>query len=104
MDLAELVPVVGAHSRTVWRAAGQTPGHEDCNGRMPNIAKDVFTKMDDRRDRGEDEEEIDYVSWDWTGPLRSWIVKAVCRAGRGRFKRRGFGVLLEWWVGLEGGA
>jgi hypothetical protein len=29
---------------------------------MPSIAKDVFTKMDDRRDRGEDEEEIDYVS------------------------------------------
>uniref|UniRef100_A0A8C2MWV7 Voltage-dependent T-type calcium channel subunit alpha n=1 Tax=Cricetulus griseus TaxID=10029 RepID=A0A8C2MWV7_CRIGR len=61
VDLAELVPVVGAHSRTVWRAPGQAPGHEDCNGRMPNIAKDVFTKMDDRRDRGEDEEEIDYT-------------------------------------------
>ncbi|XP_005067058.2 voltage-dependent T-type calcium channel subunit alpha-1I isoform X2 [Mesocricetus auratus] len=61
VDLAELVPVVGAHSRTVWRAPGQAPGHEDCNGRMPNIAKDVFTKMDDRHDRGEDEEEIDYT-------------------------------------------
>ncbi|XP_036063425.1 voltage-dependent T-type calcium channel subunit alpha-1I isoform X1 [Onychomys torridus] len=61
VDLAELVPVVGAHSRTVWRGAGQAPGHEDCNGRMPNIAKDVFTKMDDRRDHGEDEEEIDYT-------------------------------------------
>lgn len=56
------MPVVGAHSRAAWRGAGQAPGHEDCNGRMPNIAKDVFTKMDDRRDRGEDEEEIDYVS------------------------------------------
>ncbi|XP_031205620.1 voltage-dependent T-type calcium channel subunit alpha-1I isoform X1 [Mastomys coucha] len=61
VDLAELVPVVGAHSWAAWRAAGQAPGHEDCNGRMPNIAKDVFTKMDDRRDRGEDEEEIDYT-------------------------------------------
>lgn len=64
VDLAELVPVVGAHSWAAWRATGQAPGHEDCNGRMPNIAKDVFTKMDDRRDRGEDEEEIDYVSRD----------------------------------------
>ncbi|KAB0393836.1 hypothetical protein E2I00_019912, partial [Balaenoptera physalus] len=42
-------------------AAGPAPGHEDCNGRMPSIAKDVFTKMDDRRDRGEDEEEMDYT-------------------------------------------
>uniref|UniRef100_A0A8B9WX04 Voltage-dependent T-type calcium channel subunit alpha n=1 Tax=Bos mutus grunniens TaxID=30521 RepID=A0A8B9WX04_BOSMU len=61
VDLAELVPAVGTHSRAAWRAAGLAPGHEDCNGRMPSIAKDVFTKMDDRRDRGEDEEEIDYV-------------------------------------------
>ncbi|KAJ1062221.1 hypothetical protein K5549_008563 [Capra hircus] len=61
VDLAELVPTVGTHSRAAWRAAGLTPGHEDCNGRMPSIAKDVFTKMDDRRDRGEDEEEIDYT-------------------------------------------
>lgn len=62
MDLAEQVPSVGAQPRTAWRAAGAVTGHEDCNGRMPNIAKDVFTKMDDRRERGEDEEEIDYVS------------------------------------------
>uniref|UniRef100_A0A8C4LMT3 Voltage-dependent T-type calcium channel subunit alpha n=1 Tax=Equus asinus asinus TaxID=83772 RepID=A0A8C4LMT3_EQUAS len=62
VDLAEQVPSVGAHPRTAWRAAGAVTGHEDCNGRMPNIAKDVFTKMDDRRERGEDEEEIDYVS------------------------------------------
>uniref|UniRef100_G3N292 Voltage-dependent T-type calcium channel subunit alpha n=1 Tax=Bos taurus TaxID=9913 RepID=G3N292_BOVIN len=61
VDLAELVPAVGTHSRAAWRAAGLAPGHEDCNGRMPSIAKDVFTKMDDRRDRGEDEEEIDYT-------------------------------------------
>ncbi|XP_011819712.1 PREDICTED: voltage-dependent T-type calcium channel subunit alpha-1I [Colobus angolensis palliatus] len=61
VDLAELVPTVGAHPRATWRAAGPVPGHEDCNGRMPSIAKDVFTKMGDRRDRGEDEEEIDYT-------------------------------------------
>ncbi|XP_044797883.2 voltage-dependent T-type calcium channel subunit alpha-1I [Bubalus bubalis] len=61
VDLAELVPAVGTHSRAAWRVAGPAPGHEDCNGRMPSIAKDVFTKMDDRRDRGEDEEEIDYT-------------------------------------------
>nr|XP_007974037.1 voltage-dependent T-type calcium channel subunit alpha-1I isoform X1 [Chlorocebus sabaeus] len=61
VDLAELVPTVGAHPRAAWRAAGPAPGHEDCNGRMPSIAKDVFTKMGDRRDRGEDEEEIDYT-------------------------------------------
>nr|XP_030711764.1 voltage-dependent T-type calcium channel subunit alpha-1I [Globicephala melas] len=61
VDLAELVPAVGTHPRTAWRAAGPVPGHEDCNGRMPSIAKDVFTKMDDRRDPGEDEEEMDYT-------------------------------------------
>lgn len=62
MDLAELMPTVGAHPRVAWRAAGPAPGHEDCNGRMPSIAKDVFTKMDDRRSHGEDEDEMDYVS------------------------------------------
>ncbi|XP_022452250.1 voltage-dependent T-type calcium channel subunit alpha-1I isoform X6 [Delphinapterus leucas] len=61
VDLAELVPAVGTHPRTAWRAAGPVPGHEDCNGRMPSIAKDVFTKMDDRRDPGEDDEEMDYT-------------------------------------------
>nr|XP_020732607.1 voltage-dependent T-type calcium channel subunit alpha-1I [Odocoileus virginianus texanus] len=61
VDLAELVPAVGTHSRAAWRVAGPASGHEDCNGRMPSIAKDVFTKMDDRRDRGEDEEEMDYT-------------------------------------------
>ncbi|XP_053440941.1 voltage-dependent T-type calcium channel subunit alpha-1I isoform X1 [Nycticebus coucang] len=61
VDLAELVPTMGAHPRAAWRAAGPAPGHEDCNGRMPSIAKDVFTKMGDHRDRGDDEEEIDYT-------------------------------------------
>lgn len=62
MDLAELGPAVGIHPRAAWRVAGLAPGHEDCNGRMPSFAKDMFTKMDDRRDHGEDEEEVDYVS------------------------------------------
>lgn len=79
VDLAELVPTVGAHPRAAWRAAGPGPGHEDCNGRMPSIAKDVFTKMDDRRDRGEDEEEIDYVS-----VAGSWGLGGGTRVGRGR--------------------
>ncbi|XP_062932382.1 voltage-dependent T-type calcium channel subunit alpha-1I [Cynocephalus volans] len=61
VDVAELVPTVGTHPRSAWRAAGRVAGHEDCNGRMPSIAKDVFTKMDDRRDCGEDEDEIDYT-------------------------------------------
>ncbi|XP_006890168.1 PREDICTED: voltage-dependent T-type calcium channel subunit alpha-1I [Elephantulus edwardii] len=61
VDLAELGPVGGTHPRAAWRAVGSAPGHEDCNGRMPSIAKDVFTKMNDRQDRGEDEEEIDYT-------------------------------------------
>ncbi|XP_006865231.1 PREDICTED: voltage-dependent T-type calcium channel subunit alpha-1I [Chrysochloris asiatica] len=61
VDMAEMGPAGGAHPRTAWRAAGLAPGHEDCNGRMPSIAKDVFTKMNDRRDPGEDEEEIDYT-------------------------------------------
>lgn len=63
VDLAELGPPVGTHPRAAWRAAGLGPGHEDCNGRMPHIAKEVFTQMGDRRDHGEDEEEVDYVSW-----------------------------------------
>uniref|UniRef100_A0A8C4LLD1 Voltage-dependent T-type calcium channel subunit alpha n=1 Tax=Equus asinus asinus TaxID=83772 RepID=A0A8C4LLD1_EQUAS len=39
VDLAEQVPSVGAHPRTAWRAAGAVTGHEDCNGRMPNIGR-----------------------------------------------------------------
>ncbi|KAK1341634.1 hypothetical protein QTO34_018051 [Cnephaeus nilssonii] len=61
VDLAELGPPVGTHPRAAWRAAGLGPGHEDCNGRMPHIAKEVFTQMGDRRDHGEDEEEVDYT-------------------------------------------
>nr|XP_040137730.1 voltage-dependent T-type calcium channel subunit alpha-1I [Ictidomys tridecemlineatus] len=75
VDLTELLPAMGLHPRAAWRAAGMAPGHEDCNGRMPNIAKDVFTKMDDGRDRGEDEEEIDYVyKPDWCEVREDWSV------------------------------
>lgn len=62
VDLAELGPSVGPHPRAAWRAVGLVPGHEDCNGRVPSIAKEVFTKMNDRRDQAQDEEEVDYVS------------------------------------------
>lgn len=91
MDLAELVPAVGTHPRTAWRAAGPVPGHEDCNGRMPSIAKDVFTKMDDRRDPGEDEEEMDYVSARGSGGHGGDHEEVSWDAtGSGR------GVALEW--------
>lgn len=62
VDLVELGPAVGPHPRAAWRAAVLVPGHEDCNGRMPSIAKEVFTKMNDRRDQAQEEEEADYVS------------------------------------------
>uniref|UniRef100_A0A8C3LSA9 Voltage-dependent T-type calcium channel subunit alpha n=1 Tax=Chrysolophus pictus TaxID=9089 RepID=A0A8C3LSA9_CHRPC len=32
----------------------------DCNGKMPSIAKEIFPKMNNRKERGEDDEEIDY--------------------------------------------
>ncbi|XP_031795983.1 voltage-dependent T-type calcium channel subunit alpha-1I [Sarcophilus harrisii] len=63
LDLAELpLPAPHAHLRST-RKVGSGLGaseHQDCNGKMPNIAKDVFTKMDNRKDHAEDEEEIDY--------------------------------------------
>ncbi|XP_068958957.1 voltage-dependent T-type calcium channel subunit alpha-1I [Petaurus breviceps papuanus] len=63
LDLAELPPPAPhAHlrpTRKVGTGLG-TSEHQDCNGKMPNIAKDVFTKMDNRKDHAEDEEEIDY--------------------------------------------
>uniref|UniRef100_A0A803XRE7 Voltage-dependent T-type calcium channel subunit alpha n=1 Tax=Meleagris gallopavo TaxID=9103 RepID=A0A803XRE7_MELGA len=42
---------------------GTTSGgseHQDCNGKMPSIAKEIFPKMNNRKERGEDDEEIDY--------------------------------------------
>uniref|UniRef100_A0A8C0F182 Calcium voltage-gated channel subunit alpha1 I n=1 Tax=Bubo bubo TaxID=30461 RepID=A0A8C0F182_BUBBB len=45
-------------------ADGETNGtgrlHQDCNGKMPSIAKEIFPKMNNRKERGEDDEEIDY--------------------------------------------
>ncbi|XP_016060755.1 PREDICTED: voltage-dependent T-type calcium channel subunit alpha-1I, partial [Miniopterus natalensis] len=61
VDLAELGPAVGPHPRAAWRTVGMVPGHEDCNGRMPSIAKEVFTEMGDRQDDGDDEGEVDYT-------------------------------------------
>nr|XP_020838314.1 voltage-dependent T-type calcium channel subunit alpha-1I isoform X1 [Phascolarctos cinereus]XP_020838315.1 voltage-dependent T-type calcium channel subunit alpha-1I isoform X1 [Phascolarctos cinereus]XP_020838316.1 voltage-dependent T-type calcium channel subunit alpha-1I isoform X1 [Phascolarctos cinereus] len=64
LDLAEPPLPLAPHSHLrPARKVGTGPGaseHQDCNGKMPNIAKDVFTKMDNRKDHAEDEEEIDY--------------------------------------------
>uniref|UniRef100_A0A7N4PNB9 Voltage-dependent T-type calcium channel subunit alpha n=1 Tax=Sarcophilus harrisii TaxID=9305 RepID=A0A7N4PNB9_SARHA len=67
------LPAPHAHLRST-RKVGSGLGaseHQDCNGKMPNIAKDVFTKMDNRKDHAEDEEEIDYVS----GPEWAYVYK-----------------------------
>ncbi|XP_043822120.1 voltage-dependent T-type calcium channel subunit alpha-1I isoform X3 [Dromiciops gliroides] len=63
LDLTELPPMAPHTHLRPTRKVGTGLGaseHQDCNGKMPNIAKDVFTKMDDRKDHVEDEEEIDY--------------------------------------------
>lgn len=62
-DLLELASVPSSHRGT--RKLGTVPGaseHQDCNGKMPSIAKEIFPKMNNRKERGEDDEEIDYVS------------------------------------------
>lgn len=59
-DLAELAPSAPPSHRAL-RKAGHGE-HQDCNGKMPNIAKDIFPEMNNRKEHGEDEEEIDYVS------------------------------------------
>ncbi|XP_060633075.2 voltage-dependent T-type calcium channel subunit alpha-1I isoform X3 [Anolis sagrei] len=61
-ELVELVPSAPSCHRPS-RKTGVTTGpteHQDCNGKMPNIAKDIFPEMNNRKDHGEDEEEIDY--------------------------------------------
>lgn len=63
-ELVELAPTVLSNHRPL-RKMGVTTGpseHQNCNGKMPNIAKDMFPEMNNRKDHGEDEEEIDYVS------------------------------------------
>ncbi|NXL84925.1 CAC1I protein, partial [Alectura lathami] len=60
-DLLELASVPSGHRGT--RRPGTTSGaseHQDCNGKMPSIAKEIFPKMNNRKERGEDDEEIDY--------------------------------------------
>ncbi|XP_053942735.1 voltage-dependent T-type calcium channel subunit alpha-1I isoform X5 [Cuculus canorus] len=60
-DLLELASVPSSHR--VTRKLGAATGvseHQDCNGKMPSIAKEIFPKMDNRKERGEDDEEIDY--------------------------------------------
>ncbi|NXE25424.1 CAC1I protein, partial [Ardeotis kori] len=60
-DLLELASVPSTHR--VARKLGAVSGaseHQDCNGKMPSIAKEIFPKMNNRKERGEDDEEIDY--------------------------------------------
>ncbi|NWR90487.1 CAC1I protein, partial [Furnarius figulus] len=60
-DLLELASVPSSHR--VTHKMGALPGaseHQDCNGKMPSIVKEIFPKMNNRKERGEDDEEIDY--------------------------------------------
>lgn len=57
VELASSVPPSNRASRKTGHGV-----HQDCNGKMPNIAKDMFPEMNNRKEHGEDEEEIDYVS------------------------------------------
>lgn len=68
-DLLELASVPSGHR--VTHRLGAPPGaseHQDCNGKMPSIVKEIFPKMNNHKERGEDDEEIDYVST-WWGSL-----------------------------------
>ncbi|NXV80632.1 CAC1I protein, partial [Atlantisia rogersi] len=58
-DLLELASVPSSHRVTCKLGAGAGE-HQDCNGKMPSIAKEIFPKMNNRKERGEDDEEIDY--------------------------------------------
>ncbi|XP_074757472.1 voltage-dependent T-type calcium channel subunit alpha-1I [Athene noctua] len=60
-DLLELASVPSGHRVThkMGPASGASE-HQDCNGKMPSIAKEIFPKMNNRKERGEDDEEIDY--------------------------------------------
>uniref|UniRef100_A0A8C0IDC9 Calcium voltage-gated channel subunit alpha1 I n=1 Tax=Bubo bubo TaxID=30461 RepID=A0A8C0IDC9_BUBBB len=49
----------GSLTRKLGPASGASE-HQDCNGKMPSIAKEIFPKMNNRKERGEDDEEIDY--------------------------------------------
>ncbi|NWW89755.1 CAC1I protein, partial [Rhynochetos jubatus] len=60
-DLLELASASSGHRVThkLGPASGASE-HQDCNGKMPSIAKEIFPKMNNRKERGEDDEEIDY--------------------------------------------
>uniref|UniRef100_A0A8B9G829 Voltage-dependent T-type calcium channel subunit alpha n=1 Tax=Amazona collaria TaxID=241587 RepID=A0A8B9G829_9PSIT len=76
-DLLELASVPSGHRVThKLEAASGASEHQDCNGKMPSIAKEIFPKMDNRKERGEDDEEIDYVStWpDWCELREDWSI------------------------------
>ncbi|NXR98472.1 CAC1I protein, partial [Oxylabes madagascariensis] len=60
-DLLELALVPSGHR--VTHKLGAPPGvsnHQDCNGKMPSIVKEIFPKMNNHKEQGEDDEEIDY--------------------------------------------
>ncbi|NXK07215.1 CAC1I protein, partial [Herpetotheres cachinnans] len=60
-DLLELASVPSSHRVTSkLGAASGASEHQDCNGKMPSISKEIFPKMNNRKERGEDDEEIDY--------------------------------------------
>ncbi|KAM9292781.1 voltage-dependent T-type calcium channel subunit alpha-1I [Morus bassanus] len=60
-DLLELASVPSSHRVTCkLGAVSGASEHQDCNGKMPSIAKEIFPKMNNRKERGEDDEEIDY--------------------------------------------
>uniref|UniRef100_A0A8C3R6D6 Calcium voltage-gated channel subunit alpha1 I n=1 Tax=Cyanoderma ruficeps TaxID=181631 RepID=A0A8C3R6D6_9PASS len=60
-DLLELASVPSGHR--VTHKLGAPPGaseHQDCNGKMPSIVKEIFPKMNNHKEQGGDDEEIDY--------------------------------------------
>ncbi|XP_058046894.1 voltage-dependent T-type calcium channel subunit alpha-1I [Ahaetulla prasina] len=58
----ELAPAVSSGHKPSWKIGVtlEPSKHQDCNGKMPTIAKDIFPEMNNRKDHGEDDEEIDY--------------------------------------------
>ncbi|XP_069509038.1 voltage-dependent T-type calcium channel subunit alpha-1I isoform X2 [Ambystoma mexicanum] len=58
-DATDTPPTRAGH-RATSKGGGSSGDHHDCNGKTPNIAKDVFPKMNSRKDKGEEEEEMDY--------------------------------------------
>nr|XP_033785401.1 voltage-dependent T-type calcium channel subunit alpha-1I isoform X2 [Geotrypetes seraphini] len=58
-DLAEPTPLL-PNRRSSRKGSTMPADHQDCNGKTPNIVKEVFPKMNSRKEKGEDEEEIDY--------------------------------------------